>query len=113
MEGQANLIETLIKKATDYGQVSFELAKLRVLDKTSEVVSSFLYHAIFLIIILLFGFFLSLGLAIWIGQILGEIYFGFLAVAGFYGIAAILVYFFMRKWIKMTVGNSFIKQVLN
>ncbi len=113
MEGHTNLIETLIEKATDYGQTSYELAKLRALDKTSEVVSSLLSHAIVLIIILLFWFFLSLGLAIWIGQILGEIYFGFLAVAGFYGIAAILVYSFMRKWIKRTVGNSFIKQVLN
>jgi hypothetical protein len=43
---------------------------------------------------------------------LGEAYYGFFAVAGFYGMAAILVYLFMRKWIKRAVGNTFIKQVL-
>jgi uncharacterized membrane protein YccC len=57
--------------------------------------------------------FLNLGLAFWIGQMLGEIYFGFFVVAGFYAIAAIIVYAFMRKWIKRTVGNAFIKQALN
>jgi Fe2+ transport system protein B len=113
MENHSNLIETLIEKATDYGKTSYELAKLRLVDKTSDVISSLLTNAVVLIIILLFVLFLSLGLAFWMGKVLGETYFGFFVLAGFYGIAAILVYAFMRKWIKKTVGNSFIKQVLN
>ncbi|MBX9733019.1 MAG: hypothetical protein K2X37_03075, partial [Chitinophagaceae bacterium] len=59
-----------------------------------------------------FMLFLNLGLALWIGKILGEIYYGFFAVAGFYCIAAILYYFFMLKWIKKCVGNTVIKHVL-
>lgn len=112
MEDNTNLIESLIERATDYGQTSIELAKLKALDQTTQVMSSFLSNAVVLIIISLFVLFLNFGLAIWIGHILGEIYYGFFAVAGFYGMTAILVYFFMRKWIKRTVGNTFIKQVL-
>lgn len=112
MEAKTNLIETLIERATDYGITSLELAKLRALDKTSEVVSSLLSHAVVVLIISLFMLFLNLGLAIWIGQLLGEIYFGFFVIAGFYGLTAILVYSFMRKWIKRTVGNTLIKQML-
>ncbi len=112
MEDNTNLIESLIERATDYGQTSIELAKLKALDQTTQVMSSFLSNAVVLIIISLFVLFLNFGLAIWIGHILGEIYYGFFAVAGFYGMTAILVYLFMRKWIKRTVGNTFIKQVL-
>lgn len=112
MDDDTNLIESLIEKATDYGKTSYELAKLRLVDKTSGVISSLFSNAIVLIIISLFVLFLSLGLALWMGKVLGEIYFGFFVLAGFYGLAAILVYAFMRKWIKRTVGNSFINQVL-
>lgn len=112
MEAKTNLIDTLIERATDYGKTSYELAKLRALDKTSEVVSSFLSHAVVVLIISLFMLLLNLGLAIWIGQLLGEIYFGFFVIAGFYGLTAILIYSFLRKWIKKTVSNSFIKQML-
>jgi Fe2+ transport system protein B len=112
MEDNTNILETLIEKATDYGKTSYELAKLKALDTTSEVISSLLSNAIVLIIISMFLLFLNLGLAIWIGQSLKEIYYGFFVVAGFYGITSILVYFFLRKWLKKLFGDSFIKQVL-
>ena len=112
MEDNTNILETLIEKATDYGKTSYELAKLRALEKTSQLISSLLSNAVVLIIISLFMLFLNLGLAILIGQILGEIYFGFFVVAGFYGIISILVFSFWRKWIMRKVGDSFIKQVL-
>jgi hypothetical protein len=56
--------------------------------------------------------FLSLGLALWLGKILGEICYGFFALAGFYCLAAILIYFFLHKWIKKQIGNALIKQML-
>jgi hypothetical protein len=56
--------------------------------------------------------FLSLGLAGWLGEILGNAYYGFFVVAAFYGIAGIIIHFFMHKWLKKMVRNNFIKQVL-
>ncbi|HBY55178.1 MAG TPA: hypothetical protein DEH15_22535 [Marinilabiliales bacterium] len=112
MEENTNLIEGLIEKTVEYGKSSLELAKLKALDKTSDVVSSVVAHSVVLVTLLSFMLFLSLGLAVWTGKILGEIYFGFFAVAGFYCIVAILIYFFMLKWIKKCVGNTLIKQML-
>jgi hypothetical protein len=112
MKTNANLIEGLIEKTVEYGKSSLEIAKLKAIDKTSDVVSSLMTHSVVIVILFSFLLFLNLGLALWIGKILGEIYYGFFVVAGFYGIVAILVFSFMRKWIKRTVGNSFIKQVL-
>jgi len=112
MEENANLIDELIEKTVDYGKSGLELAKLKALDKISDTISSVFAHSVVVVVLFSFMLFLDLGLAFWIGKILGEIYFGFLAVAGFYCVAAILIYFFMLKWIKKCVGNALIKQVL-
>ena len=112
MEPDTNIIEELIEKTVEYGKSSLELAKLKTLDKTSDVVSSFLASSVVVVILIVFMLFLNLGLALWIGKVLGEIYYGFFAVAGFYCIAAIFTYFFMLKWIKKQFGNAIIKQVL-
>jgi ABC-type uncharacterized transport system fused permease/ATPase subunit len=112
MENSAKLVESLLERAVEYGKTSYELVKLKALDKTSDVVSSFVPHTIVFVLITSFLLFLSLGLAFWLGEILGNICYGFFVVAAFYGIAAAVLHFFMHKWIKKLVCNYFIKQVL-
>jgi hypothetical protein len=112
MESNAKLIESLLERVADYGKTSYELVKLKALDKSSDVVSSFIPKAVVLVFMASFLLFFNLGLAFWLGEILGNIYFGFFVVAAFYGIAALVIHFFMHKWLKKVVGNSIIKQVL-
>jgi len=111
MEHNSNIIESLLERATEYGKTSYELAKLKALDKTSDIASTVIPHAIAIVLIATFMLFLSLGFAFWFGEILGKIYFGFYVVAAFYGIIGILIYFFMHKWLKKLVRNYIIKQV--
>jgi len=112
MEDNAKLIESLFERAADYGKTSLELVKLKALDKTSDVVSSIIPHSVVFVLIGVFMLFLNLGLAFWLGEILGNFYFGFFAVAGFYGFMGILIHFFMHKWLKKLICNYFIKQLL-
>jgi len=112
MEDNAKLIESLLEKAAEYGKATFELAKLKALDKTSDVVSSFIPHSVVLVLITVFILFLNLGLAFWLGEILGKIFFGFFVVAAFYCIIGIVLHFFMHKWLKKHVSNFIIKHVL-
>lgn len=112
MEENPNMIESLFERAADYGKTSFELAKLKALDKITDFVSSLIPHSVVIVLISLFILFLSLGLAFWLGDILGKMYYGFLAVAGLYGFAGVIIHFFMHKWLKKVAGNYFIKQVL-
>jgi fatty acid desaturase len=112
MEDNKKSVELLLEKATEYGKTSFELVKLKALDKTSDVVSTFIPHSVVIVLIASFMLFLNLGLAFWLGEILGKIFYGFFVVAGFYVITGIVVHFFMHKWLKKVVGNYFIKQVL-
>lgn len=112
MEDNVKLIESLLDKATDYGMTSFELIKLKTLDKTSDAVSSFVPHSFVFILVASFTIFLNLGLAFWLGEILGKIWFGFFVVAAFYGLIGLIVHVFMHKWLKRILCNYIIKQLL-
>src|SRR5512145_2315710 len=104
MEDNTKLIEELINKAAEYGKTSFELAKLKALDKTSDVISTVVPHFVVLVMLTVFILFLNLGLALWLNEILGNAFFGFFAVAAFYVFVAIVLHFFMHTWLKKHVS---------
>ncbi len=112
MEENGKLIESILESSAEFGKTTFELVKLKALDKTTDVVSSLFPNSIVFSLIVIFMFFLNLGLALWLGEILGKIYYGFFVVAAFYGILGIVMRLFMHKWLKKVAGNFFIKQVL-
>ncbi len=111
MEDNAKLMESLLERATEYGKSSLALAKLKALDKTSDVVSSVVPQIIVFLFFASFMLFISLGLAFWLGEVLGATSLGFFAIAAFYGIVAIVIYFFIPK-LKRRMCNYIIKQVL-
>lgn len=111
-ETPAQLIESLVEKAVDYGKTSIQLAKLRALSKASNLVSSYVAHSVVLVFIFIFLLFLNLGLAIWIGDILGKSYYGFLVISLAYGVGGIIIHFFMHNWLKRVASDHFINRVL-
>ncbi len=112
MEDNAKLIESLLERAAEYGKASYELVKLKALDKTSDAVSSFIPHSVVFVLIAVFMLFLNLGLSFWLGEILGRTCFGFFVVAAFYGIIGIVFHFFIHKRFKKLVSDYIIKHVL-
>jgi hypothetical protein len=112
MEDNTKLIESLLERTAEYGKTSFELAKLKALDKTSDAVSSLIPHSVVLVLVAVFMLFLNLGLSFWLGEILGRTFYGFFVIAGFYGIAGIAIHFFMHDRLKKRIGDYFIKHVL-
>jgi ABC-type uncharacterized transport system fused permease/ATPase subunit len=111
MENNARSMETLLQKIAEYGETTCELLKLKTLDKTSDIVSSFLPGAIAILVFMSFMLFLSLGMALWIGEILHRIFYGFFVVAAFYGVIAIVLYLFFRKWLKKLFGDYIVKNM--
>lgn len=111
MEKNENTIESLFEKASEYGKTSFDLIKLRALDKTSHVGASIVSHSFVMIIVATLVLFVNLGIAFWLGEILGRLYFGFFAVATLYFVI-FLLYLMLSKSIKRCVQNYFIKLVL-
>jgi hypothetical protein len=112
MEDNTKSIDLLLERAADYGKTSYELARLKTLDKSSDVASSLIPHSIVFILFASFMLFANFGLAFWLGEILGNNYYGFFVVADFYVITGLVLHFFFHKRIKNLIWNSIIKQVL-
>ncbi len=113
MDDNVKLIESLLESTFRYGVKELELLKLKTINKTSNVVSGMVPHAIVLIILFLFLLFLNFGLAFWLGEILGNNFYGFFVIAAFYAIVGLVIHFFMHKWIKRKIGNFLVKQIFN
>ena len=111
MEDQT-LIESLIEKGEQYGKTTIELLKLKTLDKSADVVSTLISWAIVIVFAVLFFLILNIGVALWIGELLGKTYYGFFAVSGFYALLSIVFGIFRQQFVKKPVNNSIITQVL-
>lgn len=112
MEDQANLIESLIEKGEQYGKTSLELLKLKTLDKSADVTSSLVSWLIVVIFAVLFFLILNIGVALWLGDLLGKSYYGFFVVSGFYAVLALVFWIFRKQLIKKPINESIITQVL-
>lgn len=108
----ADSIESLLESAADYGKTSYDLAKLKTIDKVSDVVSSLIPHAVVFLIFMSFMLFFNLGVAFYLGEIFGNVFYGFLVVAAFYLVVGLIVHFFMHDWIKKKVSDFIIQQSL-
>jgi len=106
-------IEKLIERAEDYSKTTVELFKLKLINKTSEIVSSIASQLIIFAVVALFTFIINIGFSLWIGEMLGKTYYGFFVVAAFYLFIAIIIYACREKWIKNPTKNSIIAQMLN
>ena len=113
MEDNSNLIESLLEKAAVYGKTSYELIKLQSVDKASDRISSFTPGLVLSVIIGCFLFFINVGAALWLGELLGKNYYGFFVVAGFYGIVAFVIRLFFYKRIKSVFHDYIIRKMLN
>jgi len=112
METPVNLIESLFERVEAYSKTSYELSKLKLLETTTLVVTAFLPRVSVTIMITLFALVLNIGVALFLGEMLGKSSYGFFVVAAFYLIAGMILHFFLYKWIKKPVSNLIIKQAL-
>lgn len=112
MELNETDIETLIIRVEEYSKTTIELGKLKFVEKTADVSSKFISRMILTIVLSLFTIILNIGIAFWLGDLLGKDYYGFLCVAAFYGLSGVILVLLHRR-IYTRLKNSFISQMLN
>lgn len=112
-EDKIMFMEPLFARAEQFGKTSLELIKLKTIDKTADVASTLISRGAAILILTMFTIIVNVGIALWLGDILGKTYYGFFCVAAFYGIVGIILYFFTHKWIKKSISESIITQILN
>lgn len=112
MEETVNSIESLLERTSQFSKTSFELMKLKALDKTAVITSTFISRFLLVSIVSIFVLTLNIALALWLGELLGKNYYGFLVVASFYGLTGIIL-FLMHPFIKKSLRKSIITQLFN
>jgi hypothetical protein len=112
MEYIIKMIEALLEKTAEYGKTSFEMSKLKALDKTSDVNSTVIHHTVFFFMSASFTLILSLVFPLFNNECFGNVLRGFFTVAGLYGIAGFIMHFFWHKWFYKMIRNYLIKMAL-
>ena len=107
----ATPFETLLKGVEDYGKTTIELLKLKAAKKTAEIVSSMASSVAILFVVAMFFVSFTTGIALLIGEWLGKASYGFLVIAAFYMLLAVLFYAFRNQLFKKPISNRIIKML--
>jgi hypothetical protein len=111
MQEKPNVFENLVAGAEDYARTTLELLKLKTIDRLSDAASSVLSRIIAFVFFFMFFLTASIGLCLWLGEIMGRVWAGFMLVAGIYGLIAIILSFILHKWFKRRTGDIIIRQI--
>ncbi len=112
MESKTNFIEPLLERTEAYAKTSLELLKLKALDKTAHVTSSLISRSLLVVVISFFAFTLNIAIALWLGDMLGKSYYGFLIVAAVYALVAVIL-LIVHPIIKNRASNAIIRELFN
>lgn len=112
MEPSSNQIETLVERVEAYASTSFELSKLRVVEQSIPVVTLIASKLSVIAVLAFFSVLLTIGLALFLGELMGKSYYGFFAVAGFYLVLGIILQLFLSTWIRKPISDLFISKFI-
>ncbi|MCK9402235.1 MAG: hypothetical protein M0Q26_02430 [Chitinophagaceae bacterium] len=112
MQATINGIEPLLECVKTYSKTSLELLKLKSLFKTADILSAIASRLLLAFVLTVSVFTLTIAIALWLGDLTGKTYYGFLMVSMFYGLIGTIV-FFRGAIIKTSVNNTIIRQILD
>jgi hypothetical protein len=112
MDEKENVLTSLLDSVEEYSKTSFELFKLKRLDKASDLASTAISRIAAIFAYILFLLMASIGAAFWLGALMGKVWYGFFAVAAFYGLLGLIVYFVIHKGLKRFLADMIINQAL-
>ena len=113
MNDNVTHIEMLFDKAEDYGKTTIELLKLQAIRKSADVISSLISKAVITISVALSILILNIAIALWLGKITGEYYYGFFIVGGVYALIALIFHLFKDTWIKTPIRDGIISKMIS
>ncbi|MEO6132303.1 MAG: hypothetical protein ABIQ02_10680 [Saprospiraceae bacterium] len=106
------IIEDLFEKAETYAKTNIELFKLKFADKIAVIIASLVSRIISVILFSIFFLLVNVGVAIWLGEELGHLYYGFFVIAGVYLFITLIIHISRDKLIKRPIIDTIISQIL-
>jgi len=111
MENSFEKFDDLIQHVKEYVNNSISLFKIEIAEKISGVISNIIALFFVIIIFLLMLIFFSISLALVLGKITGENYWGFLIVSGIYFLMGIMIWKGKERIIRIPIMNSILSQL--
>ncbi len=103
--------ETLKENIEDYIEAKVDLVKLKAANKTGGVIAGIIFGLVMARLSLFIIILLSFSAVYAISEVTGKTYHGFLIVAGFYILLAVLIIVLREKLITMPIINSLLKKL--
>lgn len=110
MAEKESLLNALLENAEEFGKTSYELLKLKALDRFTDMISYILSRMLIFVVIFMFLFMASMALGFWLGSLLGHNFYGFIIIAGVYALIGIVLFAFAQNWLSTIIGNSLLKR---
>lgn len=110
MNDKVVLVEMLLKKLEEFGKTNIKLYQLRTLDKFTDIVAVIASKLVIFTLITLFVLLVTIGFSLYLGNVLGKMYYGFFAVSVIYLVICLLFITF-KKPLKEFFNNYFIRQI--
>ena len=112
METEPTLIESLLASIESYVKTTYQLTKLKAVEKITLILTSLMSWVIIGVVMLLFALFSSIGLALYLGDLLGKTYYGFFSMAILYLALGGILHFFLLKWLRKAIAQLIISTPL-
>jgi hypothetical protein len=113
VETPAKEIEQLFDRLEAYSDTTLELVKLKSLQVGTKVVTSLVSKLAVIVMVTMFLILVNIGLSIYLGGLMGEMYYGYFTVAGLNLLVALLLHLFLQRVINKTLGQAIISQILD
>ncbi len=105
-------ITMLIEDTERYIETKTELWKLKAVDKSTEMAASVVSQLIITLTAFIGIIALNTAIALLLGKWLGEAYYGFFIVAGFYFLLGLILYAARKSLIKTPFYNAVVNKIL-
>ncbi len=105
-------IQHLLDAAEVYFKTRRDLLKLKLVSKSSDILSSVVSSLVAFMLFFVFFIILNIGLGLLLGEIFDKTYYGFFVLAGFYLLIGIIMITAGKNMIKRPVANNLIKKFI-
>jgi hypothetical protein len=112
MEAPDDLRDSIFEGVESYSKTTFELLKLKAIESGISIATAMVSSMTVIVVISVFILILNIGIALFLGELVGKSYYGFFIVAMFYLILGVVFHFFLRKWLRNPVCRFIINQTL-
>lgn len=104
-------VEKLVSHVIQFAETRFDITAINLQDRTADIIASIASITVLGILVTFIILLLSIGAAMYISDRVNSTFIGFLYVALFYVLLAVLIYVKRKSMIKLPIINGLLKKI--